>query len=210
VTGPAAQTTSAAVPQAGERRWVGAWVDKHCVLCTFSAIFPQTGEADWLTVAYIPVIRPTQEPGAALRERRRRAAIVQRVLYLVLLSTIVASHVGVRVRMGTRGLVCFPRLLLYICDLPEEKSILRLKWGKCTRSCSMCDLHVTMAGAPQALNSQDRDGVKLLQRQVESTDLRVAQRYASRRLMLEEKDSALRRMPALASLAGLSTEHFVM
>lgn len=89
----------------------------------------------WLTVAYIPIVRPKKEPGADERARKRRSAILQRVLYLVFQSTIADSHIGVNVHFVGRELPCFPRLLLYICDLPEEKGLLCLKGGKTARPC---------------------------------------------------------------------------
>jgi len=170
----------------------------------------ESGEAEWLNVAYIPIVRKGKEPGASARAKRRRAAILQRVLYLVFRSSIAASHVGVKVRMGDRELLCFPRLLLYICDIPEEKAILCLKSGKCARPCSMCDVDVKLAGTPEALDSEDRDARKCLDRQVEAATLSIEQRDASRRLMLEKHDSAHSVMPALAGLAGLSTEPFLL
>ena len=170
----------------------------------------EAGEAEWYNVAYIPVIRKGKEPGASARAKRRRAAILQRVLYLVFRSAVAASHVGVKVRMGDRVLLCFPRLLLYICDLPEEKAILCLKSGKCAKPCSMCDVDVELAGAPEALNSEERDARKCLDRQVEAANLSIEQRDASRRLRLEKQDSAHSMMPALAGLAGLSTEPFLL
>jgi len=170
----------------------------------------ETGDAEWHTAAYIPVVRKSKEPGAGRRAQLRRSALLQRVLYLVFLSAIAASHMGVKVRLGERALRAFPRLLLYICDIPEEKAILCLKSGECMRPCSMCDVHVKSAGAPVALNSNDRDALKGLERQVESAKLGAARKNPSRRLMLEKKDSAHSTMPALAAMAGLSTDPFLM
>jgi len=170
----------------------------------------ETGEAEWHTAAYIPVVRKGKEPGAGRRAQLRRSALLQRVLYLVFRSAIAASHMGVKVRLGERELLAFPRLLLYICDIPEEKAILCLKSGACMRPCSMCDVHVKLAGAPAALNAKDRDARKGLERQVESANLASARKNPSRRLMLEKTDSAHSVMPALAGMAGLSTEPFLM
>jgi len=170
----------------------------------------ETGAAEWHNVAYIPVIRKGKEPGADLRAKRRRAAILQRVLYLVFRSAIAASHVGVKVRLGNRDLLCFPRLLLYICDLPEEKAVLCLTSGTCAKPCSICDVDVQLAGAPEALNSEERDARKCLDRQVEATNLRIEQKSPRRRLQLEKHDSAHSIMPAIAGLAGLSTEPFLL
>jgi len=173
-------------------------------------LIAETGAAEWHNVSYIPVILKGKEPGADLRAKRRRAAILQRILYLLFRSAIAASHVGVKVRLVNRELLRFPRLLLYICDLPEEKAILCLKSGKCTKPCSICDVDVQVAGAPEALNSEERDSRKCLDRQVEATKLRIEQRNPRRRLQLEKHDSAHSIMPALEGLAGLSTEPFLL
>jgi len=161
-------------------------------------------------VAYIPIVRKGKEPGAAARAQQRRSAILQRVLYLVFRSTIAASHIGVKVALGNRSLLAFPRLLLYICDCPEEKAILCLKGGKTPRPCSMCRVSVAVAGAPEALDATDRDGRRDLEDQIEAARLLLRHELPSRRLMLEKKNSAHSRMPALAGMAGLSTAPFLM
>jgi len=155
-------------------------------------------------------VRQTKEPGSEQRATRRRRSILQRVLYLVFRSAMAASHVGSKVRIGTREVLAFPRLLLYICDLPEEKALLCLKSGTTRRPCSMCDVSVELACEPEALDAADRDALKLLERKVEATNLRLSKKNASRRLMLEKMDSAHSVMPALAGLAGLSTAPFLM
>jgi len=120
----------------------------------------ELGDAEWHTAAYIPVVRKSKEPGAGRRVQLRRSALLQRRLYLVFRSTIAASHMGVKVRLGERALRAFPRLLLYIGDIPDEIAILCLKSGECMRPCSMCDVHVKSAGASIALKSNDRDALK--------------------------------------------------
>ena len=169
-----------------------------------------TEEEQWVTVAYIPIVRKGKEPGAAARAQQRRSAVLLRVLYLVFRSTIAASHIGVKVMMSGRTLLAFPRLLLYICDIPEEKAILCLKGGKTQRPCSMCRVTVATAGAPMALDANERDGQRDLEDQVEAAGLLLRQEHASRHLMLEKKHSAHSRMPALAGMAGLSTAPFLM
>jgi len=169
-----------------------------------------TEEEQWVTVDYILIARKRKEPGAAARAQQRRSAVLQRVLYLVSRSTIAASHIGVKVTMGGRILLAFPRLLLYICDIPEEKAILCLKKGKTQRPCSMCRVTVATAGAPMALNANERDGQRDLEDKVEEAGLLLRQEHASRRLLIEKKHSAHSRMPALAGMAGLSTAPFLM
>jgi len=164
----------------------------------------------WLTAPYNPIVKKGKEAGAEVRARRRRAAILQQVLYLVFRSAMAASHVGVKVGVGHRTLLAFPRLLLYICDLPEEKGILCLKGGKTPFSSSLCRVPVQLAGAPQALEAADRDALAEAKEQVEAANLLLKKERPSRRLYLEKKHTAHSRIPALAGMAVLTTEPFLL
>mgnify|MGYP000303253296 CR=1 FL=1 len=159
-------------------------------------------------------LHPHRAEEERARGGRSRSAAPQRCVAARALpslpSTIAASHIGVKVTMGGRTLLAFPRLLLYICDIPEEKAILCLKKGKTQRPCSMCRVTVATAGAPMALNANERDGQRDLENKVEEAGLLLRQEHASRRLLIEQKHSAHSRMPALAGMAGLSTAPFLM
>lgn len=161
-------------------------------------------------MAYILIVRQGKEPGSEERARKRRAAILQRVLYLVFRSAIAASHMGVKVRFGVRELLCFPRLLLYICDFPEEKGLLCMKGGKTAKPCSLCNVRLEFAATPEALSAEDRKALVVLSDQAEATRLRLRKEHPSRRLTLKKKHSVHAVMPALAGLAGLSTAPFHM
>jgi len=78
----------------------------------------------------------------------------------------------------------FPRLLLYIFDLPEEKVLLCRKSATTRRLCSMCDVSAELVCEPGALDAADRDVFKMLKRHVQATTLRRSQSNVSRRLML--------------------------
>jgi len=69
----------------------------------------------------------------------------------------------------------------------------------------MCRVPVAGAGAPVALDAEERDGRRDLEDQVEAASLLLRQEQPSRRLMLEKKHSAHSRTPALAGMAGIST-----
>lgn len=166
-----------------------------------------TREVKWITVAYIPVVKTLKEPAGKERARQRRAAVLQRVLYLVLRSTIVAGNEGVTVQdpsMG-RSVVAFPRVLSYLCDQPEERAILCLKGGTCTRPCSLCDVHVREAGSSAALAAKDREVLGSLHRQYEAAQCRRLSRRKQQRTALEAIDSSNGYVPALACMPGLST-----
>ncbi|KAK1866878.1 hypothetical protein I4F81_009390 [Pyropia yezoensis] len=89
-----------------------------------------TDEVRFVTVAYIPVVRKRTEAGAEEKARRRRSAVLQRVLYLAFRTAIGASHSGKEVLVGDRVLLAFPRILLYLADLPEEKAVLCINSGE--------------------------------------------------------------------------------
>lgn len=169
-----------------------------------------TKKQEWTTVAYIPMVRKQRESAADERGRERRAAVLQRVLYLVFRSTITASHDGVTIDYKGRKLKAFPRILLYLCDYPEEKAVLGLKSGQTALPCSTCDVNVAEMGGPQALCSHERDAVQLLENQLEASRLRVQHRLSERRNHLERLHSMRSTVPALAGMAGLSSAPFLM
>jgi len=169
-----------------------------------------TGEVEWEPVAYIPVVRNQKEPAAKLRARARRNGILQRVLYLAFRTTIGASRTGVLVERGGMTYVGFPRVLLYLCDQPEEKAVLCLKGGNCKFPCSSCLATADIAGAPTALDAVERCAVDTLGHQIEAESL-VRRRVDPERLAhLEALDGAHSRLPALAGMYGLSTEPFLL
>jgi len=82
--------------------------------------------------------------------------------------------------------------------------------GKTPFPCSLCRVPVKLAGAPQALEAADRDALADVQDQVEAANLLPRRERPSRRLYLEKKHSAHSRIRALAGMAGLTTEPFLL
>lgn len=169
-----------------------------------------TGETAWHTIAYIPVVRTEKESAAAERARLRRCGMLQRVLYVAFRSAIVASHVGVWLRLGHRTVRCFLRLLMYICDQPEERAVLGFKAERCSFSCSSCMSTVSGLVHEGVLSSVERDVISTLERQHQGFRLRRDRRQRSVRLALEAFGSTNSVMPALASMAGLSTPPYLL
>lgn len=169
-----------------------------------------SGHAEWHTVAYIPVVRTEQERSAGERGRVRRCGMLQRMLYSAFRSSIAASHVGARLRHGDRTVTAFPRILMYVCDQPEERAVLGLKSGKCTHPCSNCHVHVSVLGGAEALRARDRAVISTLERQIEGFRCRRDKRMRQRRLALEAVDSSTSVPPALACMAGLSTAPYLL
>jgi len=88
--------------------------------------------------------------------------------------------------------------------------VLCLKGGSCKRPCSSCLVHVSEAGAPEAFNSEDRNAMRTLERQLEGAAHKRFQRESLRRTELEAMESAHNRVPAVAGMAGLSTAPFLL
>eukprot|EP00170_Pyropia_yezoensis_P001151 contig_5175_g1155 len=169
-----------------------------------------TDEVNFVTVAYIPVVRKLKEPGADEKARLRRNAVLQRVLYLAFRTAIGASHSGVSLVVGGRSLLAFSRLLLYLADIPEEKAMLCLKPGKCAHPCSSCEVRVNHTGTPDALTSNERNAIRMLTTYLEVAGHRQQHRGTRRRADLEARTSAKSAVPALARFEGLSTAPFLL
>lgn len=166
---------------------------------------------DWYTIAYIPQVVTQKGTGGAERSRLRRIAILQRVLYLAFRSVIAASHSGVDVRgKAHRQLLAFPRILLYICDQPEERSVLCFKPGLCHRPCSLCDVKLADMATAQAVRAKERCALGITDKQLEAHGHRVNSRESQRRNDLERDHSINSQPPALAAMAGLCTPPFLL
>lgn len=189
-----------------------------CLLSTAHKLYPvrvrlvndMTKQITWTTVAYIPLVRTQVEVAAKDRSRLRRCGILQRVLYACMRTAIAASHVGAEVTVGGRQLLAFPRVLLYVCDQPEERAILCFKSGMCQRPCSQCDVKLDVVNAAEALDADERDVVETLERQLEVSGHRQHDREPQRRETLEAVDSLTGFVPALAAMAGLSTPPYLL
>jgi len=169
-----------------------------------------TGDVTWEPIAYIPVIRKLKEPSADLRACERRAAIFQRALFLAFRTTITACHKGVLHEQGRKTYVPFPRILTYMCDEPEEKSVLCLKGGHATFPCLSSRVRVEKGGSFHALSAENREAVRTVEAQLESAGHRQRQQYLLRRTDPRAAHSAHSRVPVVAGMAGLSTAFFLL
>lgn len=170
-----------------------------------------TGHDEWLDIAYIPQVTTERGSAGAGRSRLRRIMVLQRMLYLTFRSLISASHIGVPVPGGEHGtLLAFPRLLLYICDQPEERAVLCLKPGMCFRPCSMCDVLLSDLGTPAELHAGEKDALPTILRLLEVHGHHAHAREKQRRDHLEKTLSINRYPPVLAAMAGLGTPPFLL
>jgi len=170
-----------------------------------------TGVSQWHTIAYVPQVGTEKGRGGAERSRLRRCGILQRVLYLAFRSTIAASHDGVPVHDTVRGeLRAVPRLILYQCSQPEERAVLCLRLGLCTRPCSTCNVNVTQLGAPEALKATKQDKVFMAEQQLEAAGHFQYGRERQRHQYLEKRQSLNSYPPALAGMAGRTSASFFL
>jgi len=169
-----------------------------------------TRVSKWITIAYIPIVRKLQEPAADDRGRVRRCGVLQRVLYAAFREFESCSHIGMNVQYKGRTLKVFGRVLCYICDRPEERAVLALKAGQCEYPCSTCMVPLTDAGAAVAVTASDRVPIDALPNQLEAAEHLQRSRMRPRRVALEAIGSMTSFVPALAGMAGLATEPFLL
>jgi len=170
----------------------------------------ETGLAEWVTVAYVPIVRKLQEPAADDRGRVRRCGVLQRVLYAAFREFESCSHIGMDVQHKGRMLKVFGRVLCYLCDRPEERAVLALKAGQCDFPCSTCMVPLAEAGAAVAVTAAKRVVIDSLAGQIEAAEHLRRSRRRQRRVALEAVGSLTSFVPALAGMAGLSTEPLLL
>ena len=169
------------------------------------------GDAEWFTVAYIPVVKTLKEPRGDERARIRRSNVLQRVMYLIFRTTAAASHKGFELPVGEdQTVMAFPRILLYICDQPEERAILCMKSGGTTYPCSSCKVAARDMVSAAELTAEERDVLQTLEKHLEATELANFGEDRPRRVALESQESINSAIPSLASFAGLSTPPFLL
>lgn len=165
---------------------------------------------EWVTIAYIPIVRKLQEPAADDRGRVRRCGVLQRVLYAAFREFESCSHIGMEVSYKGRTLKVFGRVLCYICDRPEERAVLALKAGQCDFPCSTCMVPIAEAAAATAVTAEERVVIDSLPGQLEAAEHLQRSRQRRRRVALEAVGSMTSFVPALAGMAGLTTEPLLL
>ena len=157
-----------------------------------------------MTLAYIPQVE------SKFLETRKghevRAKLLQRILHRVFRTCMVASHRGVWVQVpGGGSVLVSPRVLLYVCDQPEERAIMCLNGSGCFFPCTPCmvdrDNSCTAAGA--AAPSRDVDAT--VKSQLSNATMGTFWGAASRRAEVEMEHSLNSVVCALAAWAGLGS-----
>lgn len=163
-----------------------------------------SGDLTWVSISHIPIVRKQTEKAADERFRLWRCGILQRVLYVRMRAACAATHGNVGVRVSDRVPRASPRVLMYVCEQPDERAVSCLKAGQCQRPCSQCDVAVDAAFYSKARSANERDVVYMLERMIEAADHWQHDRERQRPEALEAVESLSGFVPALASMAGLS------
>lgn len=159
-----------------------------------------------MTTAYVPQLSTENGSAGAERSRLRRMAILQRVLYLAFRSTISASYNGVPDSAVARcQLLACPRIILYLCDEPEERQVLCFKNVMCRRPRTLSDVMVSDLGTDAALDAKYRCLASVVERQLEAYGHCQHRREKRRCLHIEREWSVNSQPPSLAAMAGLCT-----
>jgi len=155
-------------------------------------------------------VRKLQEPGADEGSRTRRCGLLQRVIYVAFTRVIGRSRIGFRVEVNGQKTLAFPRVLLNICDQPEERAVLGLKASQYVHPCTACMAKVDIIGAAEAVDAKDRNVINTITNQVEAYKHTRRQRQRQRRVALGALDSTSGGVPSLAGMAGLGTAHMLL
>lgn len=167
------------------------------------------GTSEWVTVVYLPFLRPRH--GAAAKEKKllrmRRDAVLQRCMALLLDRLTYASKHGDKITIATLGIyTAFPRVTLYASDLPEKRHLQGLRLNMCEKPFSLCLVGKEECGLPRTGMARGaRDVTENLEIQLEAACL-FDEGTGEKRLDQISRDySALPFVPALGAIDGLGT-----
>jgi len=165
-----------------------------------------TGKVEWMTVGFIPIIKPkNQSDEEKTRVRMLRDEVLQRCLAVLLQDFIAASQTGVLWDLPGEGPVwVVPRIVLYAADQPEERHLLGLKLSGCKYQCSHCMLEKSQSGYPHR-DPPQREVLDNVEAQLLSANLFKSGGSAARLEQLSASTSIVPIVPLLAAVHGLGT-----
>lgn len=166
-----------------------------------------TGKSGWVTVGYIPWVKPRHAANAADKSRLRvvRDALLQRCLGVLLSDLITASLEGVNVALAQHGtLLVVPRIVLYAADQPEERHVLGLQGNRCGYPCSACMTTSDKLASARCL-AENRDTLGMLNLQMEATLLADNNEGSARLKVIAKTTSCLPFVPVLGAMQGLGS-----
>jgi len=125
-------------------------------------MFPnvKTGKPDWITVAYIPLVRARHGAGNMEKKRVRllRNELLQRCILALLDKFAKLSETENNVNIPSLGaFLVVPRITLYAAFMPEERHLLGLKIGVCHRPCSSFMISKEGSGEARSVDEPEPD-----------------------------------------------------
>lgn len=171
------------------------------------AQFPNviSGLTQWVTVGYLPHLKPRHAMTRAESDKLRavRNQVQQRCLAVLLDRFIDASRDGEAVVLREHGAcTVFPRVCLYVADLPQEQNVLGLMLNRCMRLCSYCLATKDEIGSP-GLHIQERSVATALAVQMDAARLFSKKPGSARLLQIAASHSATPFVPVLGAVHGL-------
>jgi len=168
----------------------------------------RTGLTQWMTVGYMPFIKPGHAPTRADRRKLRmqRDELLQRCLAVLCDRLITASKDGFLVRLQQQSdeVLAVPRVVLYAADHPEERHVLGLKLNGCLFPCSQCLVNKTEQSCPGAVCTE-RPVLYTLEMQMEAALLYDRGCSGGRLNQIAATTCALPFVPVLGAFHGLGT-----
>lgn len=165
------------------------------------------GNEEWHTVALIPQVEDALEPMSSEKASRLRSLLMQKtLLYLLLRRLLLASHLGAKLTLPDGTIVTVsPRLLMNLCDYPEERSVMGLKnhgihYDR-TQCMSLSDVSCTSAG----LRHPARPVLPTVDAQVKAATMVQIWGYTRTVRDLLKKFGIRASVPVLAAWAGLGS-----
>lgn len=165
------------------------------------------GLTQWVTVGYLPHLKPRHAMTRAEADKLRvyRNQVQQRCLAVLLDRFVDASRDGEAVALRDYGTcTVFPRICLYVADLPEERHVLGLMLNRCMRMCSHCLATKDEIGRAD-LHIEERSVASTLAVQMEAARLFAARPGSARIVQIARSHSATPFVPMLGAVYGLGT-----
>jgi len=165
----------------------------------------------WKPIAFVPSVAGQHEPMAKAKAAQTRAEVLLRTLAMVFYRCMIHSHCGAELLLcdGTKVIVC-PRVLLYVCDQPEERAVMGLKQNGSTYDCTPCMARYDASTNIGKKRPRARSVLKTVTAQMRKASLRRF--YGMGRTIEDlETDYSVRYIvPALAGWAGLGSGCFML
>lgn len=163
-------------------------------------------------MAYLPHLKARHAHSRADEDKLRvlRNQLQQRCLAVLMDRFIDASRAGELVVLQQHGAyTVFPRVCLYVADLPEERHVSGLMLNRCQRMCTHC-LATKDEVCNAGLDAQSRTVPSTLAVQLKAAELFDCHTGSGRVRQIAEEHSATPFVPILGAVHGLGTGSFAL